>query len=123
MKGAISLKKRIFPILFVLIMLFSSTAHAASTRAATVVPDISFSGTTSTCTTFIAADRTTDDIEAVIRLWQGSKCIETWNRSSVGILSFSGTATVTRGKTYRLTVDVTIAGKDLPRFYTEKTCK
>lgn len=117
------MKKRIFPILFVLIMLFSSTAHAASTRAATVVPDISFSGTTATCTTFIAADRTTDDIEAVIRLWQGNKCIETWNRSSVGILSFSGTATVTRGKTYRLTVDVTIAGKDLPRFYTEKTCK
>lgn len=64
------------------LVLLSSTAHAA-TRAAAVVPRISFNGTTASCTVFVAADRPTDDIEAVIKLWQGSKCIETWEASSI----------------------------------------
>ena len=59
------------------LVLLSSTAHAA-TRAAAVVPRISFNGTTASCTVFVAADRPTDDIEAVIKLWQGSKCTQRW---------------------------------------------
>ena len=116
------MKKRFFPILFVFLMVFSSTAHAASTRAASVVPRISFDGTTASCTVFIAADRPTDDIDAVIKLWQGSRCIETWEESSVGDLAFSGKVTVSKGKTYRLTVDVTLEGKAHPRFSVEGTC-
>ena len=99
------MKKRILPILFVFLMVFSSTAYAASPRVAQVVPGISFNGTTATCTVFIAAEQATDDIDAVIKLWRGSQCIKTWERSSVGDLAFSGEASVTRGKTYELTVD------------------
>ena len=116
------MKKHFFPIMCAFLVLLSSTAHAA-TRAAAVVPRISFNGTTASCTVFVAADRPTDDIEAVIKLWQGSKCIETWETSSVGDLAFSGTATVSRGKTYQLTVDVTLEGKAQPRFSVEGTCK
>ena len=120
-KEVIPLKKHFFPIMCAFLELLSSTAHAA-TRAAAVVPRISFNGTTASCTVFVAADRPTDDIEAVIKLWQGSKCIETWEASSVGDLAFSGTATVSRGKTYQLTVDVTLEGKAQPRFSVEGTC-
>ena len=74
------MKKHFFPIMCAFLVLLSSTAHAA-TRAAAVVPRISFNGTTASCTVFVAADRPTDDIEAVIKLWQGSKCIETWEAS------------------------------------------
>lgn len=116
------MKKRIFPILFIFLMVFSSTAYAASTRAAAVVPRISFDGTTASCTVFIAADRATDDIDAIIKLWQGSQCIKTWERSSVGDLAFSGEASVTKGKTYELTVDASLSGKDLPRFSVKGTC-
>lgn len=115
------MKKHFFSIMCAFLVLLSSTAHAA-TRAAAVVPRISFNGTTASCTVFVAADRPTDDIEAVIKLWQGSKCIETWEASSVGDLAFSGTATVSRGKTYQLTVDVTLEGKAQPRFSVEGTC-
>lgn len=117
------MKKRIFSILFIFLMVFSSTTYAASTRAAAVVPRISFDGTTASCTVFIAADRPTDDIEAIIKLWQGSQCIETWDSSSVGDLAFSGKATVSKGKTYELTVDVTLAGNVQPRFSVRGTCK
>lgn len=123
MKEVTSLKKRILPILFVFLMVFSTTAHAASPRVAPVVPGISFSGTTATCTVFIYAEQMTDDIDAVIKLWQGSRCIKTWEESSVGDLAFSGTATVSRGQTYQLTVDVTLEGQALPRFSIEETYK
>lgn len=116
------MRKRIIPILFIFIMLFSSTAYAASPRVAQVVPSISFNGTTADCEVVIFSDKPTDDIEAVIKLWQGSQCIKTWEESSVGDLVFSDEAKVTRGKTYQLTVDVTLAGKDLPRFSVKGTC-
>ena len=103
-------------------MVFSTTAYAASARAASVVPRISFNGTTASCTVFIAADRPTDNIDAVIKLWQGNQCLKTWERSSVGDLAFSGKATVSKGKTYQLTVDVTLAGKKQPRFSVKGTC-
>lgn len=120
------MKKRILSILLVLCMVFSvfsSTAYAASTRVAPVVPGIAFNGMTATCTVFIYAEQMTDDIDAVIKLWQGSRCIKTWEESSVGDLAFSGEVTVTKGKTYQLTVDVTLAGKTQPRLSVEGTCK
>lgn len=117
------MKKRILPILFIFLMVFSSTAYAASPRVAPVVPGISFNGTTATCTVYIYAEQMTDDIDAVIKLWQGSRCIKTWEESSVGDLAFSGVASVTKGNTYKLTVDVTLAGEALPRFSIEKTYK
>ena len=123
MKGVISLKKRNFPILFAFLMLFPSTAYAASFRVAPVVPSISFNGTTASCTVFVYAEQMTDDIDAVIKLWQGSQCIKTWEESSVGDLACSGTATVSRGKTYQLTVDVTLAGNTQPRVSIQGTCR
>lgn len=123
MKEVIALKKRIFPILLILIMVFTSPAYAASTRAAAATPHISFDGTTASCSVFIAADRPTDKIDAVIKLWHGSECIETWEKSSVGELDFKGKVKVTKGQTYQLTVDITLAGKAQPRLSVEKTCK
>lgn len=116
------MKKRILPILFIFLILFSSTVYAASPRAAQVVPRLSFDGATASCTVFIAADRPTDDIEAVIKLWQGNQCIKTWQKTSVGDLAFSGKVGVTRGTTYQLTVDVSLSGKSLPRFSVRGTC-
>ena len=116
------MKKRFFPILFLFLMLFSTTTYAASTRAATVTPNISFQGTTAKCSVFIVADKPTDDIDAVIKLWQGGQCIKTWEKSSTSYLVFSGEASVTKGRTYELTVDVSISGKELPRFSVEGTC-
>lgn len=103
-------------------MVFSTTAYAASARTAQVVPGLSFTGTTANCSVYIVGDTPSDDIDAVIKLWQGNQCIETWERSATSYLTFSGEAAVTRGKTYELTVDVTLSGKDLPRFSVKRFC-
>lgn len=46
MKGVISLKKRIIPLILLLAMLLSLSAYAASPRVMTILPAISFDGTT-----------------------------------------------------------------------------
>lgn len=44
MKGVISLKKRIIPLILLLAMLLSLSAYAASPRVMTILPAISFDG-------------------------------------------------------------------------------
>lgn len=117
------MKKIIVPIFFVFLMIFSSTAYAATRRVAQVVPSISFDGTTAVCSVFVVADRSSDSIKATIKLWQGTQCIKTWEDSSTGDLDFSGEVKVSRGKTYKLTVDTNISGKNLSRFSVEGTRK
>ena len=86
-------------------------------------PAISFDGTTANCRVSVSADRSTDQISAVIQLWNGSTRIARWTDSGTGYLLFSNSATVSKGKTYELTVDVKINGVSKPQVSIEGTCK
>lgn len=92
-------------------------------RVMTILPAISFDGTTANCRVSVSADRSTDQISAVIQLWNGSTRIARWTDSGTGYLLFSNSATVSKGKTYELTVDVKINGVSKPQVSIEGTCK
>lgn len=62
------MKKRIIPLVLLLAMLLSLPAYAASPRVMTILPAISFDGTTANCRVSVSADRSTDQISAVIQL-------------------------------------------------------
>ena len=79
--------------------------------------------TTANCRVSVSADRSTDQISAVIQLWNGSTRIARWTDSGTGYLLFSNSATVSKGKTYELTVDVKINGVSKPQVSIEGTCK
>ena len=100
-----------------------TSAYAASPRVMTILPAISFDGTTANCRVSVSADRSTDQISAVIQLWNGSTRIARWTDSGTGYLLFSNSATVSKGKTYELTVDVKINGVSKPQVSIEGTCK
>lgn len=123
MKGVISVKKRLIPLVFVLALLLAVPAYAASPRVITILPAISFDDTTANCRVSFSANHGTDRVEADIALWDGSTCIADWDASGTGYLLFSNSAQVTRGRTYELTVDVTINGVDYQRVSIEGTCK
>ena len=106
----------------IMVLLLPMTAHAAS-RSIGIVPNLSFSGTTANCTVRVVADSFSHEIEATIKLWQGSTCVATWEEEGKGILSFSDTATVTKGKTYELTADVTINGETQPQASVSGKCE
>ena len=109
--------------ILLLAMLLSLSAYAASPRVMTILPAISFDGTTANCRVSVSADRSTDQISAVIQLWNGSTRIARWTDSGTGYLLFSNSATVSKGKTYELTVDVKINGVSKPQVSIEGTCK
>lgn len=117
------MKKRIIPLVLLLAMLLSLPAYAVSPRVMTILPAISFNGTTANCRVSVSADRSTDQISAVIQLWNGSTRIARWTDSGTGYLLFSNSATVSKGKTYELTVDVKINGVSKPQVSIEGTCK
>ena len=122
MKGVIILKKRILPFVLIFAMLLSIQAFAASPCIITIRPAISFNGTTANCRVTFSGNHGTDRIEAVVILWDGNEIVEDWYPTGKGSLLFSDTTTVTKGKTYELTVDVTINGLEYDTVSISGTC-
>lgn len=116
------MKKRILSFVLFFAMLFSTPAFAASPRIITIRPSISFNGTTANCRVAVSGNHGTDQIEAVIILWDGNDVVENWYPTGTGSLLFSDTTTVTKGKTYELTVDVTINGREYDTVSIDGTC-
>ena len=102
--------RQIALLMALLLFILPVTANAATPRLVGIRPGIDFDGKTANCTVSITGDSMKDDIDAVIKLWQGDSCIATWTTSGTGYVFFSKSKTVTRGKEYTLTVDATING-------------
>lgn len=96
---------------------------AGLTRTTEFVPSISFSGNQATCTVNIIANRMTDKISASMELYQGNTLVNSWKGSGTGILKMEKTASVTKGKTYTLTVSSTTNGTSQPPVSVTKTYK
>lgn len=99
-------------LLLALVMLVSMplSVHAATPRALTIRPGISYNGNIATCTARIVGNSTSDYLEATIKLWHNNSCIETWEETGNGYIFFSETATITSGDTHTLTVDLWVNG-------------
>lgn len=117
------MKKSLCVMLIILLLMSATlTAYAATPRAATIYPSITFSGTTATCKATIIGSSSSKLIVATIKLWHGSTCLETWTASGYSYVSFSETANVVKGETYTLTVAVTEGGVSQPEASCSETC-
>lgn len=106
--------KKIALLLALVLLVLPITANAATPRIIGIKPGIAFDGTTANCTVSVTGETMKDKIEVVVKLWQGNRCIATWNASGTGFLNFSKTKIVTKGVEYTLTADVTINGTKYP---------
>lgn len=104
------MRKKVLALTLVLVFALGITAQAASARAATVTPALTFNGTTATCTVLVTGGAASDSISVTAKLYQGSTCVKTWTASGTRNVKLSKTATVEKGKTYKLTADATIGG-------------
>lgn len=114
--------RRIVATLLVAVLLLSTVAFAAETRANPADINLSFNGTTANCDVFVAAANMNQQISATIKLYRGNTWLHTWTVSDYGILEFAETWTVSSGYTYKLTADVTINGTAYPTVSTTGTC-
>lgn len=119
------MRKRIFTLAVLMMLALSVTVCAAEAREIAPRPALTFSGTTATCTVSIRADSTSAKISATVKLWDGGTCLKTWTDSDTGVLSFSETHSkdIKSGKSYKMTVDYTIAGKSYPQLSASAVCR
>ena len=115
------MKKRIIAFLTFAVMVLAISANAAITRAPAIQPGLSINGTQANCSLIVLGDMGDEEISATIKLKRGLINVATWHEDGVGELVFSDTVTVSTGKTYTLTADVTIDGTTYPTVSMSKT--
>lgn len=117
-------KKRILAMSLVLVMLLCTVVQAAGPmKAPLATPTLSFSGTTATCTANVRGNNASDRLSVTMKLWNGNTCLKTWTASGTGNLRMSKTATVSKGKTYKMTVDYTVNGVKQTQQFATGTCR
>lgn len=118
------MKKTLCALLVMVVLLCSVipvSTKAAEPRILSIVPGLSFDGTTAYCEVAVVGDYSTDRYTVVIKLWEGNSCIATWDVISTGYVDFSRTHTVKLNTKYTLTVDVTLNGETLDRVSISRT--
>lgn len=114
-------KKAYCGIMLVFALLLATTVQGLSTRAANINSDLNFNGTEATCAVFVLSDKGTDKIDVTMKLCQSNTVINTWNETGYGIIDCSKTAKVSKGKTYKLIVEIEINGTASKPITIEKT--
>lgn len=115
------MKKLALLLAVVLVLSAPLTVHAA-TRALSIYPDLAFNGTTATCDATVLGDTDSEYIVVTMKLWHGTNCIASWTDSGYGFVLMNEKCTVTKGQTYKLTVDVTINGVSKTPVSVSETC-
>ena len=109
-------------ILSILLILAIPLEASATSRATNIAPTLSYSGVTANCTVNVGGSNLSDHIEVTMKLMFGSVCLASWTADGYGYLYMNETATVTKGRTYKLVVDVTINGVLYDSVYVKAAC-
>ena len=112
--------KRILPLLVTALLTLTIVAGAAETRVARANITLTFQGSTAVCVASVQDEGKQD--KATLELWCGTTMVGCWDASGTSLVEFDETATVTRGKTYRLTLVGTSNGKAFTPVNISKTC-
>lgn len=109
------MKKKILITIIALLLVFLFTVSAFATQAMTgnvrfnpAQPTVSINGNKAKCSARLNSPGAI--INATLELKQGSTVIASWSDTGIGYLLLSGTANVTPGVTYTLTVSGTVNG-------------
>lgn len=108
---------------FAIVIAMCFPVRAAVESGALVLPGLSFSGTTATCSLEVYAPHASDLITASVTLKHGNSIIKQWtNLTDLGDMDFSDTATVSHGQTYTMQVTLSINGISYTVADITKTC-
>ena len=113
------MKKRISAIALLMIVMLCTTAHAAQLRVS-LVPGLTFTGTTANCSAAVTS--VSDEIEIELSLWQGTTLVDSWEASGTNYVKISETCSVSKGKTYTLKLNGTINGTAFAERTVTRTC-
>lgn len=110
------MKRRIVPLLMVVLLAMSIMAPVASavtTRMVSSKPTLTINGTTAYCGGRCSSGNADDEISITLTLKQGTQKIKSWSASGKGSVTISETCTVTPKQTYVLVLSATVNGKKM----------
>lgn len=116
------MKKRMFLLLAMLVLLLTVSVQAAEMRTISGKPSLFFDGITAHCSAVCTGEGSNDQVDATITLYQESTYVDSWTSSGKGRVSVSGSRTVKSGKRYKLTLTYSINGAKKPSVSTIATC-
>lgn len=113
--------KKILPLLLLLTAACVVSVQAAA-RVIRSDANLSFQGTKAVCSVEIRGTDAADEIALIAKLWQGDTCLNNWITSGTGRVVLEKTQRVTKGGSYRLTVDATVNGVEQSTKEVSGTC-
>ena len=116
------MKRRMFSLAALLLLMLSISVQAAQPRAVSNRPTLSFSGTTASCYVNCKGASTSDDLYATLTLYQGNTYVDSWSGSGTGSVFVSGQCAVKSGKSYTLTLSYSVNGEAKPSVSVSNTC-
>ncbi len=114
------MKRKIMPIVLILIAVICATASADMSRVSSAYPELHFNGNTAYCS--IEVSDSNSEISATLELWRGNRRLVSWSDSDTSYLYISGTYAVESGTSYTLKVSGTIDGVSFVGTPITKTC-
>lgn len=116
------MKRRMFSLAALLLLVLSISVQAAQPRAVSADPILYFSGTTANCSANCNTGNTSDKVSATLTLYQGGTYVDSWSGSGTGSAFISGSCKVQSGKSYTLILSYSINGQSKPSVYATGTC-
>ena len=105
------MKRRIFPLAVLLLLLLSVSAQAVGLRAIRSSPSLTFDGTIAICSVDCKSGNSKDKLSVTLTLWQGNTQINSWSDSGTGRVIMSEQCTVKKGQSYKLTLSYSVNGQ------------
>ena len=113
------MKKQVPAFFLAIVILVGIVAQSASARTINDGFDLTFNGTTATCT--FSVTKVGTNIEVTMSLWQGGQQVQSWTETGNGVVYMSEQCTVSKGKSYTLKVSYTFNGTSMPAQSITKT--
>ena len=95
---------------------------SATPRALSIRPSLTFEGTTATCYVMVVGNNMSEHIEVTMTLKYGNSVVASWYNDGYGYVWLEEYATVTRGRTYTLYIEVTVNDVVKQPVYIDETC-
>ena len=113
------MKRKGYIAMLIIIILLGSFSYRV--EAASFAPDLSFNGTTASCSVTIR--QIGKQIIATMELWHGSTRIDTWSDTATSVLTMNETHSgCVSGWTYTLKINGTIGGVAFSEITVTATC-
>ncbi len=111
------MKKRIVPLLMVVLLVMAitvPTASAVSSRVISGRPTLRISEDTAYCEAIFRSGNRDNDIYVMLTLKYGTEVVASWSKSGKGSVTISESKTVLAKGTYTLIMEATVNGGDQP---------